>query len=95
MSTRVEYQLRDGIAEIRMDDGKVNALSLEMFGELGAAFDRAKADRADVVLRGREPGASRPASICACCARGGVAPRDGAHGLRARRAHPRISLAGR
>jgi len=54
MSTRVEYQLRDGIAEIRMDDGKVNALSLEMFGELGAAFDRAKSDRAAVVLSGRE-----------------------------------------
>jgi enoyl-CoA hydratase len=37
-----------------MDDGKVNALSLEMFGELGDAFDRAKADRAAVLLRGRD-----------------------------------------
>src|SRR6185436_15060577 len=37
-----------------MDDGKVNALSLDMFGELGAAFDRAKADRAAVLLCGRE-----------------------------------------
>jgi enoyl-CoA hydratase/carnithine racemase len=51
--TRVDYRLRDGIADIRMDDGKVNALSLEMFGELGSAFDRAKADRAVVLLSGR------------------------------------------
>jgi enoyl-CoA hydratase len=54
MGSRVDYQLREGIAEIRMDDGKVNALSLEMFGELGAAFDRAKADPAVVLLSGRE-----------------------------------------
>ena len=54
MSTHVEYRLRDGIAEIRMDDSKVNALSLERLGELGAAFDRAKSDRAAVVLCGRE-----------------------------------------
>src|SRR5258706_4517686 len=50
---RVDYELHDGIAEIRLDDGKVNALSLEMFAELGGAFDRAKADRAVVVLCGR------------------------------------------
>jgi enoyl-CoA hydratase len=54
MTTHVDYQLRDGIAEIRMDDGKVNALSLEMFAELGGAFDRAKADRAAVLLCGRD-----------------------------------------
>ena len=53
MTPRVQYQLRDGIAEIRIDDGKVNALSLDLFGELGGAFDRAKADRAVVVLSGR------------------------------------------
>ena len=37
-----------------MDDGKVNALSLAMLTELGAALDRAAADRAVVVLTGRE-----------------------------------------
>jgi enoyl-CoA hydratase len=37
-----------------MDDGKANALSLDMFSELGAAFDRAEADGAGVVLAGRE-----------------------------------------
>ncbi len=53
MADRVTYQLRDSIAEIRMDDGKVNALSIDLFAELGAAFDRAKSDRAVVVLCGR------------------------------------------
>src|SRR6185369_7023638 len=37
----VDYRLTDGIATIAMDDGKKNALSLEMFTELGRAFDRA------------------------------------------------------
>jgi enoyl-CoA hydratase len=54
MASRVDYRLSEGIAEIRMDDGKVNALSLEMFAELGAALDRAKADRAVVLLSGRD-----------------------------------------
>ena len=54
MGTRVNYQLRDAVAEITMDDGKVNVLSLAMLSELGAALDRAAADRAVVVLTGRE-----------------------------------------
>ena len=54
MSTLVSYRLRDSVATITMDDGKVNALSLAMFTELGAAFDQAAADRAVVVLTGRE-----------------------------------------
>lgn len=37
-----------------MDDGKVNVLSLAMLTELGAALDRAEADRAVVVLTGRD-----------------------------------------
>ena len=37
-----------------MDDGKVNALSPQMFTEINAAFDRAESDRAVVVLTGRE-----------------------------------------
>jgi len=53
MEPCVRYQLRDGIAEIRLDDGKVNALTLDRFEELAGAFDRAKADRAAVVLGGR------------------------------------------
>ena len=54
MSDIVTYQLEDSIATITMDDGKVNALSLQMFSELNAAFDRAKTDGAVVVFTGRE-----------------------------------------
>ena len=54
MGTLVSYQLEGSIATITMDDGKVNALSLQMLGELDAALDRATADRAVVVLTGRD-----------------------------------------
>jgi enoyl-CoA hydratase len=50
----VRYALDGGVATITMDDGKVNALSPAMFAELNAAFDAAEADRAVVVLTGRE-----------------------------------------
>jgi enoyl-CoA hydratase len=45
---------RDGaIAEITMDDGKVNALSSEMLGSISACLDRAAEEGAEaVVLRG-------------------------------------------
>jgi enoyl-CoA hydratase len=49
----VRYELADGVATVTMDDGKVNALSLEMLSQLDAAFDRAEADGAIVVLAGR------------------------------------------
>jgi enoyl-CoA hydratase len=54
MGTLVGYRLEDAIATITLDDGKVNALSPRMLAEIGAALDRAQADRALVVLRGRE-----------------------------------------
>jgi enoyl-CoA hydratase len=54
MGTLVSYHLEDSIATITMDDGKVNALSLEMLTELNASLDRALTDRAVVVLTGRE-----------------------------------------
>jgi enoyl-CoA hydratase len=53
-STAVTYSLRDGVATIGIDDGKRNALSPEVLRELYAAFDRAEADGAVVVLTGRE-----------------------------------------
>ena len=53
MGTLVSYRLRDSVATITMDDGKVNALSQAMLTELGAALDRAAADRAVVILTGR------------------------------------------
>jgi enoyl-CoA hydratase len=54
MSTLVTYDLRDSIATIAMDDGKRNALSLEMFAGINRALDRAAADRAVVIFTGRE-----------------------------------------
>jgi enoyl-CoA hydratase len=54
VSTLATYRLEDGIGTIAMDDGKMNVLSLEMFRQLSDAFARAEADRAVVVLRGRE-----------------------------------------
>jgi enoyl-CoA hydratase len=54
MSALVSYRLHDSVATITMDDGKVNVLSLAMLTELGAALGRAEADRAVVVLAGRD-----------------------------------------
>jgi enoyl-CoA hydratase len=53
MPSLVDYRLEGAVATIVMDDGKVNAMSSRMLGELDAAFDRAAADRAVVVLTGR------------------------------------------
>jgi enoyl-CoA hydratase len=50
----VHYELADGIATIRIDDGKRNALSPTVLRELFAAFDRAQGDRAAVILTGSE-----------------------------------------
>jgi enoyl-CoA hydratase len=50
----VDYRLADSIATIRMDDGKRNALSPQMFAELEGAFERARTDRAAVLWTGRE-----------------------------------------
>lgn len=53
MSELVGYQLEDAVATLTMDDGKVNAMSPRMLAALNAAFDRAEADRAVVLLHGR------------------------------------------
>jgi enoyl-CoA hydratase/carnithine racemase len=50
----LSYDLTDGVARMTMDDGKVNALSPAMFAQLNAAFDRAAADEAVVMLSGRQ-----------------------------------------
>jgi enoyl-CoA hydratase len=54
MGALAGYEVADGIATITMDDGKVNALSVDMLGQVSAHFDRAEADGAVVVLTGRE-----------------------------------------
>jgi enoyl-CoA hydratase len=50
----VQYDQRDGVATIRIDDGKSNALSPLVLRELNRAFEHAEADRAIVILTGRE-----------------------------------------
>ena len=42
----VQYSLTDGVATMRIDDGKRNALSPEVFRDIYAAFDRAESDNA-------------------------------------------------
>ncbi|MBV8462660.1 MAG: crotonase/enoyl-CoA hydratase family protein [Acidimicrobiales bacterium] len=54
MTNPVHYEFADAVATITMDDGKVNALSLEMLAAVDGALDHALADEAVVVLRGRE-----------------------------------------
>ena len=54
MESPVRYELDDAVATITMDDGKVNALSPAMLAAVDGALDRAAADSAVVVLRGRE-----------------------------------------
>jgi enoyl-CoA hydratase len=46
--------LQDRVATIRIDDGKRNALSPEVLQEIYQALDRAEADKATVILTGRE-----------------------------------------
>lgn len=54
MSDLVTYELDARTATITMDDGKVNALSIEMLRAVHDAFDQAGRDGAVVVLTGRE-----------------------------------------
>ncbi len=49
----VTYELEDGIATITIDDGKANALTEALIGEVRAALDRAEADGAVILLAGR------------------------------------------
>ena len=53
MSAPATYEVKESVATITMDDGKVNAMSVPMLSALNAALDRASADRAVVVLTGR------------------------------------------
>lgn len=53
-SSVVHYDLGDGIATIRIDDGKRNALSPAVLREIYAALDQAESDRATVIITGRE-----------------------------------------
>ena len=50
----VGYEVDGPVATLAIDDGKANALSPAMFGEVAAGLDRAEADGSVVVLRGRD-----------------------------------------
>jgi enoyl-CoA hydratase/carnithine racemase len=54
MSDVVAYEQADGIATVRIDDGKVNALGLGVLDALHGAFDRAEDEGAAVLLTGRD-----------------------------------------
>lgn len=54
MTALATYELDGRIAQITIDDGKVNAFSIAMLRSLHQALDRAERDQAVVVLRGRE-----------------------------------------
>src|SRR5918996_4653141 len=56
MEELVTYTIEGATATIAMDDGKVNALSPRMLGEIGAAFDRARDDEVSVVVLTGRPG---------------------------------------
>jgi enoyl-CoA hydratase len=46
--------IQNGIALIRMDDGKANAINFDMLAALDAALDKAEADAKAIVLAGRD-----------------------------------------
>ena len=54
---RIRCVVEDGVAQLRMDDGKVNAIQPEWCAELAVALDRLEADRdTSVVLLFGRPG---------------------------------------
>ncbi|KAB2855631.1 MAG: enoyl-CoA hydratase, partial [Bauldia sp.] len=53
MNRFLSYESADGIATLRMDDGRGNAFGFGMMAAIDVALDRALADRAVVVLSGR------------------------------------------
>lgn len=54
MSTLVTYAKDENVAIITLDDGKANAVSHQVIDELNAALDKAEAEKATVLLTGRE-----------------------------------------
>jgi enoyl-CoA hydratase len=54
MADAIRYQVSDNVAQITLDDGKVNAMALAFFEGLNAALDRAERERPGaVVITGR------------------------------------------
>ncbi len=53
---KMQYSMEDQIARITLDDGKVNAMNREFFGELNDSLDRAQVDKAAVLIITGRPG---------------------------------------
>ena len=56
MAEHIAYTTRDGIAEITLDDGKVNAMHRAFFDGLNAALDRAAGDGSRALVVTGRPG---------------------------------------
>ena len=56
MRGSVNCEVREGIARINLDDGKVNVMSTAMLGEIARALDHAEAHADIVILRSGRPG---------------------------------------
>lgn len=54
MTSLLHYSSDGLISTITLDDGKANALSVEMLTQLNAALDRAESDKCAVLITGRE-----------------------------------------
>jgi enoyl-CoA hydratase len=54
MSELVNYEAGEKFSTITMDDGRANVMSIPMLEALNVALDRAEADKAIVLLRGRD-----------------------------------------
>lgn len=57
MADRITYQQRDRIAELTLDDGKLNTMTLPFFEVLNGALDRAEGDGVGAVVITGRPGA--------------------------------------
>jgi enoyl-CoA hydratase len=55
MSSRLSYEVKEGVARIVLNDGKVNVMSTAMMHEIGAALDRAEAEAEILILRSSRP----------------------------------------
>jgi enoyl-CoA hydratase len=56
MNEPITYALREDIAEVTLDDGKVNAMALPFFEGLNAALDRAEREQPHAIVITGRPG---------------------------------------
>lgn len=54
MGERVKFEAGDTFSTITIDDGRVNAMSIEMLAEINAALDQAEAARKILLIAGKE-----------------------------------------